>query len=165
MNMESLHAQKNFVLLIYPFRHAVTGRERMSRLRSLSPHWKPWWARMNAKEQSLAWDDTYFFLPQVRELLFPETVADVPQTFLTPDTFSNLSPEQYAEKVSSDGVLRLTYEPSELAELNPLKLTFKNYSMPVTFHWIDLLLFPQNVGFLVLKVEVDEAPLSVARIQ
>src|SRR4051794_25959879 len=78
---------RHFTILVYPFRHAVSGQDRLLRLKKLNGRWQHWWRRLNQAELKDALNDTYFFLPHVRKLLFPET-ALLPETDL---------PDQLAE--------------------------------------------------------------------
>jgi hypothetical protein len=66
--------KRQFTMLIYPFRHALGGKQRSSRLRRLVERWRPWLSRLDRDNLKHALDDTYFFLPYIRKLLFPEEV-------------------------------------------------------------------------------------------
>jgi hypothetical protein len=70
-----MHVAAQYTVLVYPFRHALVGRERGKRLRRLAGAWRPWWQRFGAGAAlDEALDGTYFFLPHLRALLFPETL-------------------------------------------------------------------------------------------
>ncbi|GAB4444676.1 MAG: hypothetical protein OHK0015_46230 [Chloroflexi bacterium OHK40] len=69
----SIDLSEHYTLLIYPFIHDLTPTRRAERLRALAPRWRPWWSRLDQAAMTRALDDSYFFLPYVRELLFPET--------------------------------------------------------------------------------------------
>ncbi len=159
----------NFSLLIYPFRHNLMEDGDRRRLQQLSVRWKPWWNRLvEGKDSELlrrALDDTYFFMPYICKLLFPETACvrpggdsqEIEQEVEKARQLANLDLEEFAEKLSSDGMLRLTYDPLKLATLNGLQLNFgEDFSAPVSLRWVDVALFPQHVGFLILKVQLNE---------
>src|SRR5919109_599662 len=114
---------QHFTILVYPFRHGLLGRKRSNQLKRLADRWQPWLSRLERgpDRDSLkrALDDTYFFLPYIRRLLFPETalliVGDASAQMkkarqLTQQTSDELAEELYAKGVLPDGVLRLTYD-------------------------------------------------------
>lgn len=160
---------QNFTLLIYPFRHNLTeGRDRRL-LKQLSSCWKPWWSRLvNEKSSELlerTLDDTYFFMPYISRLLFPEIAClrlggngqEIEQEIERARQLANLSIDQLAEKLGPHGMLRLTYDASALATLSGLQLKFADdFSAPVSLKWVDVALFPQHVGFLILKAQLDK---------
>jgi hypothetical protein len=152
-----------FTVLAYPFRHALTGSRRSEQLQQLQGRWKPWWGRLNGPgEREVALDDTFFFLPYVRELLFPE-VGGRTAAELATLTLADLA------DVPDDAVLRLTRD----GDLDrALQLDFElrradggvdSFHAPFDLCWIDAVLFPQQVGFLLLKVRLTEEP-TVARL-
>jgi hypothetical protein len=153
-----------FTVLAYPFRHTLTGHRRRERLPQLQGRWKPWWGRLNGPdEREVALDDTFFFLPYVRELLFPE-VGGRTAAELASLTLANLA------DVPDDAVVRLTRD-GELVQA--LRLDFErrggdgrvidSFHAPFDLCWIDAVLFPHEVGFLLLKVRLTEEP-TVARL-
>lgn len=159
----------NFTLLIYPFRHNLTGGRDRKPLQQLSASWKPWWSRLaDGKDNAplrRALDDTYFFMPYICNLLFPETGCirpggdsqEIEQEVENARQLANLGVDQLAQKVHPNGMLRLTYDPSTLASWNPLRLEFgEEFSAAVNLSWIDVALFPQHVGFLILKAQLNE---------
>jgi hypothetical protein len=173
----------HFTILLYPFRHRLLERQRSSGLKRLRDRWRPWFSRLDRDSFEHALDDTYFFLPPVRKLLFPETALlpagsasqQVGQAMqLAGRTADALAQELYACGTLPDGVLRLTYAPEPLAALQPLRLVFEptndrgrrveQFSAPTRLCWVDVALFPQSVGFLVLKVQLDEDKVSISRL-
>lgn len=166
-----MQLEKHFTILIYPFRHNITPSNRRLRLQRLNGRWKPWWQRFeDNKAFADALDDTRFFLPYVRGLLFPETAklheADADWQLEKARALAHEPLEELAQGLLEDGVLRFTYDPLQLQSLQPLRLEFErdNFSAPFQLHWIDVALFPQSVGFLVLKVELDEIAPSTNRV-
>lgn len=72
----------HFLILVYTFFHNVEGKQRDDRLERADKRWEHWLYRLlpagtgantDIPELAHALDDTYFFLPYVRSLLFPET--------------------------------------------------------------------------------------------
>jgi hypothetical protein len=160
--------RRHFSVLVYPFRHALTGRRLAKRLHELDRDWQPWWGRLGEQAVAEALDDTFFFLPYVRTLLFPEVGGRSPATLrsLTLDTLTSEVPEE--------AVLRLTCTPDRLRSLQSLQLDFERlddagkvidrFSAPFDIGWIDLLLFPHQIGFLLLKVQLAEDQPPVQRL-
>lgn len=159
----------NFTLLIYPFRHNLLGDRERKHLQQLSIRWKPWWTRLvNEKDSELltrALDDTYFFMPYICKLLFPETAClrsgdasqEIEQELEKARQLANLGVDQIAEKLGPHGMLRLTYDPATLATLSGLQLKFgEEFCADTSLSWIDVALFPQHVGFLILKAQLNE---------
>jgi hypothetical protein len=165
-----MRVAKYFTILVYPFRHSLSGKERAARLQKLEGCWRPWWSQLDHAALQCALDDTYFFLPYIRELLFPETAhlpeADAQNQVAEAERLAHLSPGALASLVRGDAVLRLTYNPGRLKALSTLQLEFEreNFSAPFELRWVDATFFPQNVGFLLLKVQLKEDDLTVGRI-
>ena len=157
----------HYTLLVYPFRHALTSEER---LRRTSRSWKPWWNRLDENKLERALDDTYFFVPYVSKLLFPEAASlrrgregrgtdeereDARR--LADDRADLLASKLHQQGLFRQVLLRLTYDPARLEEFKNLRLeyfdaaTAKQESVPVILDWTDVALFPQGVGFLILK--------------
>jgi hypothetical protein len=162
-----------YAILVYPFEHAISDNERRERLESLTACWRPWLARMTEAGRAAALDDTYFFLPYIRELLFPETTrvpgGDVPQQLAHADWALKESLPEFASHVAETAVLRLSYDTTRLAALRPLELvldagaTLPAFAAPFEIDWVDVALFPQNMGFLALKVRLAESQPTVER--
>ena len=169
-----LRIEGHFVLLIYPFRHAVADDQAGPRLARLDARWRPWWTRLRGAGQlERALDDTYFFLPHIRrQLLFPEVAllsSDVTTHPREAEQLAGLSASSLATRLAAEGlrrssVLRLTCDPGTLAAGLRLEPRGSDASFPVRVDWIDLVLFPQEVGFLVLKVALDEPAPSLDRL-
>jgi len=164
----------DYTLLVYPFTHDLAETSRVERLRALATRWRPWWSRLEPARMIRALDDTYFFLPYVRELLFPETsslrAAELVRQQSQLDELTSRSAASLAARVASDGVLHLTLDPAELAPLCDLQITLtrsgangqpQHSSVAATVCWIDLYLFPQRVGFLVLKIRLADTPATI----
>jgi hypothetical protein len=170
----------HFTILVYPFRHGLPSSwPRSGRLDQLQGRWLPWWARLDGDEVAAALDDTYFFLPYIRNLLFPE-VADLSahedpkkQEPITRH-LQRLSLRNLASSALEDAVLRLTYNPERLAAFRRLQLLFERQGADGTIlerfeagfalDWIDAVLFPNQVGLLLLKVQLAEGQPTVGRL-
>jgi hypothetical protein len=155
---------QHFAVLIYPFVHAMEGRERRRRLEQLGDRWRPWWQRLPAEGRARAFGETYFFLPYVRALLYPETSA--PQGLALADAPA----ATLAAAVNPRGVLRLSLAAETLASFARAELRFERpggepFAAPVCVEWADALFFPQGVGFLALRVAAADQGLSAAQLR
>jgi hypothetical protein len=129
-------------------------------------------------EIARALDDTYFFLPYIRGLLFPET-----ERFRdpTPDpAYGNWIAEiqqrnrdglgAYSRPPLDGAVLRVTYRAADLARLAGFRVRQKRADASIEeevwarLEWIDALLFPSGIGFLLLKIRLDELSACLARL-
>jgi len=154
-----------FVTAIYPFQYApelcLRGTRRPKRrLEGLSERWLPWWCRLDEQGIREAITDGSFFLPYVRKLLYPEAdllssegLEEQVREVLQVCTRTNL--DDLFSRLSAARVVRLTLQSSMLKPLS--KMTFRTEgeharSWPVSLSWVDLLLFPQRVGFLLLHL-------------
>ena len=141
-------------MLIYPFRHVFATKDRARRIDELQGRWIPWWRRLNESERSRAFDDSFFFLPYVRELLFAD--AAFWPTDQRQEAISHLgkdSTARLADLANQNGVLRLTLHDQERIPLHAVTLERgDDVIADLCIEWVDALLFPQAVGFLVIKV-------------
>lgn len=171
-----MRIKRHFALLVYPFRHAICGRARRARLRRLNHRWLPWLARLDGEGLGQAADDSYYFLPHIRQLLFPDLAlassTDPTRRRMQLERLAERSAADVAAQVHPDGVLRLTCPVGFLERLHPLRLVARpadaDGESPDEFRtridWIDAALFPQRVGFLVLKVRLDEDDVPFTRL-
>jgi hypothetical protein len=167
-----------FTILVYPFRHALSPDELKAHLHRLNTRWQPWWQRLDRDALKHTLDDSYFFLPSIRAMLFPETAhlqaGDAVQQVTSADQLARRSTVEFAETLHPDSVLRLTYEAVLLEAFAHLQLEFQrrdaqgkiveDFCAPFHLRWVDVALFPQQVGFLMLKVELEEEGPTVDRI-
>jgi hypothetical protein len=176
-----MQIEGHFTLLIYPFRHMIVGEEGISRLAALDERWGPWWRRLTGPVLERALDDTYFFLPNIRKhLLFPEValLANDPAAQvkdaerITRMPASSLAALLTQEHQREAAVLRLTLDRRVLEAFKPLRLRSAPEtlgggagSIPLRIEWIDAVLFPQEVGFLVIKLSLDEARPTPDRLR
>ena len=162
-----------FAILVYPFEHSLDEARRPERLERLNPYWRPWLSRLDPPARARALDDTYFFLPYVRELLFPETAQmpgrDAMAQQKDIDWMLDQRLPEFAAELAANAVLRLTYAPERLQDLVPLRLVRESqnpndrFDAPFAVDWVDAVLFPQNTGFLALKVRLEEEQPTIGR--
>jgi hypothetical protein len=158
----------HFSVLIYPFTHDITDRNRRARLKALEPRWAPWWSRLSDVELAAALESTAFFLPYIRGLLYPESLC-LHHEPLGPHyqhwvrllrCWVGQGLEQFSHHLPSGSVLRLTARSgvqAALAEFNLLQRrecegkVVSQQEIPGKIDWVDVLLFPSGLGFLLLK--------------
>jgi hypothetical protein len=163
-------------VVIYPFAHHVVGSQRRARLAALEPRWVPWPARLSESDLALALEATGFFLPYVRGMLYPEVVRLQEETAAEDHLHWAQLLRQwaaeglgaYAAELPGAGVMRLTLRPGLMCLLEDLTVAHQAFSgfsggwtlealeLPAHCDWIDALLFPTGLGFLVLKVRLAE---------
>ena len=101
--------------------------QRPARLVELGQRWVPWWSRLPPERLAQALDDTGFFVPYVRELLFPETglvqTTDPELPGLDASRVAGKSAAEIARAVPDGAVVRLTLCEPLLAELKTPKLS------------------------------------------
>jgi len=180
-------------MLVYPFFHSVDSENWPNRLSFIQTRWRLWWNRLGEDPNSpngdgrtvsqkrvaieKALDDTYFFLPYVRELLFPETALltahGIKEQVQTLESLGQKNLQDW-HQIHPFGMLRLSYNQEQLRNLLPLTLEFKSeklsaggaphFSAPIRLCWIDVALLPQHIGFLFFKVQLDEERPTVTRL-
>ncbi len=169
----------SYSLLVYPFRHALSGKDRAERLKRLGASWRPWWHRLTEdRDLERTLDDTWFFRPYLRRLLFPETEqlpkAD-PRGQLRPArAISRYTPAELDATIKArDAMLRLTFDPARLKTWQPLRIEDQRgfgkaqqpFVAPFTLEWIDVVLCPWQIGLLALKVKMQQPEATVADLR
>lgn len=165
---------RRFVTLIYPFQYAselrLRGRARPARrMRLFSERWVPWWHRLDDQETREAVTDGNFFLPYVRDLLYPE-IAMLPAGSLEMQVHeiqrrmsTGFSADELVSHLSPETVVRLTMHRGHLEPFRDMILNDPAFgddqSWAMELRWVDLLLFTQQVGFLVLRF-VPRSPVE-----
>jgi hypothetical protein len=159
----------HFSVLIYPFFHGLTPGNRTARLAALEERWGPWWERLTDAETAEVLDGSAFFLPYVQGLLFPETTqlqGEDPGTgcerwVACVRDLAAPGLAAYAAPLPPSSVLRLTCRCGLHAALADFRLARNRRSrrppdadLPVRLDWVDVLLFPSGVGFLLFKVRL-----------
>jgi hypothetical protein len=162
---------KHYTILVYPFLHHVTADNRRRQIQSLEEAWEPWWSRLDG-EIGRALDDTYFFLPYIREVIFPETtiLKDKPAGGKYANWIKQISRwnreglASFCEELPDDAVLRITYKKALLQDVRNIEIKSsvksdvpaENSKLSAQVQWIDAMLFPSGLGFLMLKVALEE---------
>src|SRR5262249_37190853 len=158
----------HFTVLIYPFVHGVTDAARAGRLAGLAPRWRPWWSRLADRDLARALDDTAFFLPYIRGLLYPETAwlddegpgEGNARWAARPAAWCPAALGAYGAALPDGAVVRLTCRPELAAALAEFTLLVPRppgerdrgpAALPGRLDWIDAVLFPSGIGFLLLK--------------
>lgn len=163
-----LERARHFSFLVYPFRSPP--RETIPRDDGQASNWRHVWDRMKDGVLDSHLDDTFFFLPFIRDLLFPDAPAwpDEPKdTAARRAKLLKLRAEQVVAKTAPDALVRLTFDQSLLRPHNPFTLVVpESESKPLTFNveWIDLLLFPLDIGFLIIKIATADADIQADRV-
>lgn len=161
----------HYTILIYPFLHSIKPADRQQRIQRMEESWSPWWARLEGNIHK-ALDDTYFFLPYIREVIFPETAL---LKHLSPGNqysdwvervrqWNTKGLSYYCSELQQEAVLRITYKGELLANIRDLEIIPPSLggsdqeTVPTArVEWIDAVMFPSGVGFLMMKVVLHEA--------
>jgi hypothetical protein len=171
--------RNHFSVAIYPFLHDLTGRARSARMDALGERWAPWWTRLTEDGLADALQATAFFLPYVRGLLYPEIAAlqDEPpgQQYRhwaeLIRHWANGSLTRFCRHLPASAILRLTCRPACFESLAGFTVNWDGRKddahwreTSACFDWIDAVLFPSGVGFLLLKFRLREAPQRLAQL-
>jgi hypothetical protein len=165
---ELLH---HYSVFIYPFLHHAVGRRRDARLASLAPRWAPWASRYGEHDLASTLEATGFFLPYIRALLYPDVARlQVETPSEDHDHWAQLlhqwsasEPRSYFEDFPQAGVVRLTLRPGLMRVLGEMVVVHQGFSggytteaveLPARCPWIDAVLFPSGLGFLLLNVRL-----------
>jgi hypothetical protein len=160
----------HFTVTIYPFLHDLTPRNRATRLHALEKQWVPWWTRLTTQERAAGLESTTFFLPYVRRLLYPEVAAlvDEPQgpqyghweQLIAEWSHGSLS--DYVRKLPPSSILHLALCDKVRRTLAQFSIAPRSEAgdpasavLRGSLVWVDALLFPSGVGFLLLKYRLD----------
>jgi hypothetical protein len=167
--------EQKALILIYPFEHKSLGARiekwEMANLEFLDGRWRPWLHRLTDDDRRNAIDDSYYFLPHVRELLYPELTGranvglDIPDQQKEAQRLGALGLIDFlrhlnsADALADENVLvRLTLSSELCSAFKRIHLrsdVVKIADIELHLKWCDLFLFPQNVGFLTLAMECD----------
>src|ERR1051326_1579499 len=187
-----MELQNHFVIAVYAFFHTVSGEEVDSRLKDIGKNWRLWWRRFDKETGGMprnisphyrqvtlerALDDTYFYLPYVRQLLFTGTAlfprGDPFQQVPSLQELLDLPLQEATRNFEPQGVIRLSYEQAYLEALHPLKLEYarvnkkgdltEHFTAPLRLDWVDIALMPQHIGFLFMKVRIEEEHTTLDR--
>jgi hypothetical protein len=172
----------HYSVLVYPFRHRAVGRQRNVRLGELDSRWAPWASRFTEHDLAATLEATAFFLPYVRGLLYPDVVRlreatpceDHGHWARLLSAWSAAGTNAYVVDLPASGVVRLTLRNGLLRLLQ--EFTIFRPPSPVRTReidelyahcsWIDAVLFPSGLGFLLLHVRLnDEQPRLSSLVQ
>src|SRR5689334_23026121 len=139
MTHDSPTLSQHYTLLVYPFRHALTPDRRREVLQGLEGRWLPWRQRLDGQKPLS--DQPLFFLPHVRNLLFPELAEDPG----APTSLGALA------TTPATSLLRLTLPRQRVAEWQNLHVSLTNQEKTgadlfLRLAWVDVALFPQQLG-------------------
>jgi len=158
--------RNHFSVAIFPFVHNLSAQARSGRLQALGERWSPWWSRQSAEGLSDALQATGFFLPYVRGLLYPEVTVlqdepPGPQYCHWAEALRHWTRRglgRFCQRLPASAILRLTYRQSGLQSLASFGVCWEPRDGGAAactatgcLDWIDALLFPAGVGFLLLK--------------
>ena len=180
---ESLPIVNHYNLLVYAFHHTFSHVDGAVLQKRLGKRWEHWWQRLpdhgdhakNVVSLKEALDDTYFFLPHVREFLFPETVhISGKSTDEQCVNALNLAAKGgFLDRLPSTAVRRFTMCKTLVQAISPVQLSLTEAGRSSSLggcliNWIDIALFPQNVGFLILNTAVkpteENRPVTVGTL-
>ena len=192
-----LHEQciaDHFTTLVFPFRHSINGSNKkiLRYLEELQSLWMPWWQRMDLSSgsgyganKSLhdTLDDTWFFLPYVRRLLYPETAllgqasSVEQQAAVAWKEVCSLGKNRLVElqtklaKHPGNGLgrsfFRITLDPNSeyCPPVSTLTVTMPDVpfipqdspikQFDIKTQWIDIVLCPGDIGLFMWKFEID----------
>lgn len=126
----------HFTVVVVPFRHAGARGDA----------WKPWWTRLSDDDAAIVLEEAAFFVPYIAAMLVPESTVVRDERLATVRERKSL--DAYRAATPETAVLRLTTKASKEIALarrdrEPVRLRVD---------WVDALLFPTGVGFLVVKL-------------
>lgn len=167
-----MELERRQAVLVLPFEHRLTAGDRRGALTGLRERWKLWWHRLSQAQLQEALDNGYYFLPYVRELLFPEAAMLEPapmeqQLRQAKELLGGaLDAKEVSEKLPADAVLHLTLDLDDLSELHRLCIRTPVLSgseeeeadclWEFRVEWVDVVAWPQGVGFLLISVKPRE---------
>jgi hypothetical protein len=163
----------HFTVAVYPFVHDLTAATRAARLAALDKHWAPWWTRLSGPERGAALEATAFFLPYVRSMLYPEVriLLDEPPGPQYAGWAARLGGwcsrglARFDRRLPGSSILHLTLRDSVLRQVARFRVDPRaGTELPGRLDWVDALLFPSGIGFLLLKVRLDNERARLAQL-
>jgi hypothetical protein len=155
--------------LQYPFRHTFADAQLVSPSLPSATGWSHWYGRLTTESFAVAVDHSYSFIPPLRAMLSPEligrdreeivssglpTAGDIPgvRAAMVPATAVATWSKQYGYRA-----LRLTWLRDSLWLHRSLTLEIRepqgSRQSEFTIDWVDVLLFPDHVGMLMVRVQ------------
>jgi hypothetical protein len=171
----------HFSVFIYPFLHGLTRGQRAARLDSLAARWEPWWSRLSDADAAEVLDGSTFFLPYVQDLLFPEVAClrgEPPGQHCSPwvervRRWAGHGLGSFGRRLPPGSVLRLTARPPLRPALDEF-IVVQRRPRPARsgepaelrgrLDWLDAVLFPSGVGFLLLAVRLADDHPRLSRL-
>jgi hypothetical protein len=158
------------LMLSLPFIHKFGAAQLHDFVMDNGAPWRHWLCRVSRSNLGKAFDYSYFFVPSVRKLLFPELTGWEGREQHAP-SYDNQISVKALRAAFTDGdparhfaetATRLTWTSPRpwLATDMELRLS-PNVSVAFSVEWVDVLLLPQHVGVLLIKVTVDQ-PLTLS---
>lgn len=155
--------------LTLPFLHRFSQQDLLEGIDGNLGMWFHWFRRLIGPDGStddldVAMDYSYFFLPHVRQLLYPEfiglrsatDVLDVLDMSGIDDKFDSRT-VRAPFKVESYGPMRGPALRLTLRDPSIVGMQFYlrgQHDVAFTIPWVDCVLFPQHVGVLVIKIDI-----------
>lgn len=151
--------------LAYPFHHDFTDRELCEGAGISSPPWAHWHTRLSDDDYAVAIDHSYSFVPPVKGLLFPEffgvdrdaLVENRPTSARDVLGVRARQHEDDWRRLYVHRALRLTWATETIWLRRPVTVEFKHegtyFEIPVIVAWADVMLLPDHVGVVVLRVD------------
>ena len=161
------------IRFIYPFRHCLAvgsdpraNTDTARRLRRLRERWSPWTRVLNDEDLCWSVDDSYFFQPVLRALLYPETALqachglEVKEQATCIREFAKERLDEYAARLHPHSVLRLRLCDQEQEILTSVVKQQPGWRIEgkAPFCWdaairaIHAWIFPNGIGFLDLEL-------------
>jgi hypothetical protein len=177
-NPTPLALLNHFTIAIFAFLHDLPPHRPARRLEALAPWWAPWWSRLTRPGTAAALDASGFFLPYVQGQLYPETVglhnqAPGPHYDRWVSRLWRWSSRELAsfcDRLPDDCVLRWTCRQEMLDRIarfsvvSPHAAADRANLVQARLDWVDALLFPSGVGFLLFKVRLEDARPDLAQL-
>ena len=172
---ENKPLKNHFTIFVYPFIHHFGEIIATAQQLTLYKRWSPWICRLPTSEAlEAAFDDSYFFLPAPRQLLFPdfsgipnspesETIlAGLLKTCEKPGSKTTVPKADISLHDDLSFHLTLRQQETDMIRSFTLNVAQKNYLEQGKIEWVDLFLFTQRIGFLAIMIEITKEALSIA---
>jgi hypothetical protein len=170
---DDLDLLTHFTVAVYPFAHDLTPGNRAARLKELGGRWTPWWARLDDAAAAGALEAAGFFLPYISGLLYPEIASlrgGGPPGERFGDWVRRLRGRcgrglaDCCRRLPDDAVLRLTARPELYRPLAEFTLVDRRDEIAANLDWIDVVLFPSGIAFLLLKLRLASERPTLGRL-
>lgn len=167
----------HFSIFIYPFFHPIKD----DLIENVSPRiyekWDSWICRLKDKDQIInALDSTYFYLPFIKNILFPEfrdlnhknpSIDKILKKKKTLQESNVLNKHKVSNNIYKNSkIVHLTLNEDILNSISKFEIydSKKTDSLRANFEWIDLVLFSQGIGFILLKTKLDKSNNNISNL-